>query len=359
MSHIFISYSRQDQDYVTRLAQALEFHRLPLWLDDRINYGSKWPREIQKHLDACLVFVLVMSPRSRESDWVNHELTRAIRLRKPIFPLWLEGDIWLEVESYQAVDVRHRDVPPDRFFNDLRPYFPAPVATADFITLQDVVADGLELSQTRPVGWAPPTIPTSPPTPKSATAPTAEEDDLSSEKGIDYTRLRDLLKAQDWRAADQETYEVMIRAVGKKKDDGLTSNEIRSFPCIDLQTLNGLWMKHSQEKFGFSSQRAIWESLGSPTFFNDDWEKMLKTIGWKTKGGFLNKSRFKVYDELTFSKAAPKGHFWAQIMRSWRNLGFYRDLKSGRLIDLGSTSTWDIDVASGIFSRSKSCEIKT
>jgi hypothetical protein len=42
------------------------------------------------------------------------------------------------------------------------------------------------------------------------------DDDLSSEKSIDYGKLRWLLKAQNWKAADRETYEVMIRAVGKK-----------------------------------------------------------------------------------------------------------------------------------------------
>ena len=53
MSHIFISYSRQDQAYVTLLAQALESHRLPLWLDDRIDYGTTWPRVIQDQLEQC------------------------------------------------------------------------------------------------------------------------------------------------------------------------------------------------------------------------------------------------------------------------------------------------------------------
>ncbi len=49
----------------------------------------------------------------------------------------------------------------------------------------------------------------------------AEEDDLSSEKGIDYTKLRDLLAAKNWKEADTETYRVMIQAVGKEDGDSI------------------------------------------------------------------------------------------------------------------------------------------
>jgi hypothetical protein len=44
---IFISYSRQDQAYVNELVKALAKYRLPVWLDDRIDYGETWPRVIE------------------------------------------------------------------------------------------------------------------------------------------------------------------------------------------------------------------------------------------------------------------------------------------------------------------------
>ena len=70
------------------------------------------------------------------------------------------------------------------------------------------------------------------------------EDDLRSEKGIDYRKLRDLLKAGDWQAADQETYEVMIRAVGKHAGQWFTDEELLNFPCADLLTIDRLWVKY-------------------------------------------------------------------------------------------------------------------
>jgi hypothetical protein len=126
MSFIFVSYSRQDQDYVSLLAQALETHSLPVWLDDHIDYGTTWPRDIKEHLDQCRVFVVVMSPRSENSLWVQNELTLAQKLKKPIFPLLLEGDHWFQILTIQSVDVTRGKLPPARFFNTLRPYFPVP-----------------------------------------------------------------------------------------------------------------------------------------------------------------------------------------------------------------------------------------
>lgn len=64
---IFISYSRQDKAYVNKLVQALKKQGLPVWLDDRIDYGDTWPRVIEENLKKCQVFLLVMSPRSRNS----------------------------------------------------------------------------------------------------------------------------------------------------------------------------------------------------------------------------------------------------------------------------------------------------
>jgi uncharacterized caspase-like protein len=71
------------------------------------------------------------------------------------------------------------------------------------------------------------------------------EDDLSSEKGVDYTKLRDLLKAGNWKEADYETYLVMIQAVGKKENDYFERDELLNFPCTDLRTVDHLWVKYS------------------------------------------------------------------------------------------------------------------
>lgn len=133
MGHIFISYSHKDTAYAHGLAKNLQNTGFQVWIDQRLDYGSQWPREIQKQLDTCEAFILIMTPRSFESDWVQSELQRAKRKLKPIFPLLLEGaEPWLSVESTQFYDVRGGGYPDSRFYSALKrvatptPYPPSP-----------------------------------------------------------------------------------------------------------------------------------------------------------------------------------------------------------------------------------------
>lgn len=117
MGQIFISYNRSDTEYAHQLADALQKRGFNVWIDARLDYGTQWPQEIQKQLDACDAFIVIMTPRSFESEWVQSELQRAKRKLKPIFPLLLEGDEpWLSVESTQFYDVRGARLPEPRFY---------------------------------------------------------------------------------------------------------------------------------------------------------------------------------------------------------------------------------------------------
>jgi len=117
--HVFISYSHKDSDYTHKLAEEMEGHNIPVWIDDRIDYGTRWPQVIQEKIDSCQAFVLIMSDNARGSDWVNNELTYAIGKGKKIFPLLLKGDTWLAVASIQYVNVRNRKLPEESFYKKL------------------------------------------------------------------------------------------------------------------------------------------------------------------------------------------------------------------------------------------------
>ena len=152
-------------------------------------------------------------------------------------------------------------------------------------------------------------------TEKPLTAPMyIDADDLSSEKDIDYTRLRDLLKEGKWRDADQETYEVMIRAVGKEPGGWFTSDELRNFPCADLKTIDGLWTKYSNGHFGFSVQKAIWQKHGGPTSPGKKWDQFCVEVGWQ----LADASRYLKYDELKANPHfSPRGEFPLDVWGLW------------------------------------------
>lgn len=121
MSHIFISYSHRDTEYAHALANHLQSMGFAVWIDDRLDYGSQWPNEIQKQLDSCDAFIVIMSTNAFASEWVQSELQRAKRKRKPVFPVLLEGEgPWLSVESTQFYDVRNGGMPNEEFYTDLK-----------------------------------------------------------------------------------------------------------------------------------------------------------------------------------------------------------------------------------------------
>lgn len=119
MGHIFISYSHNDKGYVHKLQEALLSQGFNVWIDDRIDYGTRWPKVIQDHLDDCDAFIVIVSENSFESEWVQNEVTRAKRIGKPFFPLLLNGSPWLSIESTQYVDVSDGSVPPEKFYSRL------------------------------------------------------------------------------------------------------------------------------------------------------------------------------------------------------------------------------------------------
>ncbi len=128
------------------------------------------------------------------------------------------------------------------------------------------------------------------------------DDDLSSEHGVDYTQLRDLLKAGQWQNADKETLAVMLKASGKEKQHWLDVESINNIPCTDLRTIDQLWLKYSNGHFGFSVQKRIWESVGGK--LNADlttWIVWGKRVGWYVENNWL------AYHSLQFNQNAPIG----------------------------------------------------
>jgi len=87
IKEIFISYSRRDQEFVTRLALELNAQVAGVWFDQSaIQAGQKWHDEIMDGIRECKAFILVLSPDSIESRYVREEVNKALQLGKTIFP---------------------------------------------------------------------------------------------------------------------------------------------------------------------------------------------------------------------------------------------------------------------------------
>lgn len=107
MSHIFISYSQANIDFVRYLRALLEAEGFGVWVDEaRLSASTRWWKTIEENITKSSAFVVVMSPQAAESDWVEREILVAEKEKRPIFPVLLSGEPWSRLANIQFEDMR-------------------------------------------------------------------------------------------------------------------------------------------------------------------------------------------------------------------------------------------------------------
>lgn len=168
-------------------------------------------------------------------------------------------------------------------------------------------------------------IPTQMATPETALKSELEPVSLS-EVGIDYNVLETLLQNQSWRKADEETQRLMLKAINKKDAGYIDRSAMNTFPCRDLQTIDQLWVKYSNGKFGFSVQKRIYQSLGGKRGYDKKvWEAVGDRLGWRMNRIWLDQ------DYLIYTNKAPQGHLPSIAMSGLLERGIY--ILMSRLMD--------------------------
>ena len=76
---VFISHSSADKDFVDRLVADLVKRSIPVWYDKMdIAIGDSIPGRVNEGLADCRHFLIVMSPSSMNSKWVQEELNAGL-----------------------------------------------------------------------------------------------------------------------------------------------------------------------------------------------------------------------------------------------------------------------------------------
>ncbi|MCP6759906.1 MAG: GUN4 domain-containing protein [Fischerella sp. CENA71] len=144
-----------------------------------------------------------------------------------------------------------------------------------------------------------------------------------TKSGFDYTVLEQLLKAKRWKAADEETTNLMLQASDRVKEQKFWESDIKVFRCDVLKDINQRWIESTKDEgkdrhFGFSVQRSIWENSGASPSSGDfaPYIEFGRKVGWIV--GNQN-----IWDQsiLIFSSDAPKGHFPADIYKRVYRIG--------------------------------------
>ncbi|MBZ8179596.1 GUN4 domain-containing protein [Oscillatoria salina] len=129
---------------------------------------------------------------------------------------------------------------------------------------------------------------------------------------LDYTKLDKLLAESRWREADLETKRLILSARGKHYLMEIEIEDLSEISYDCLEKLDRLWRKYSSDRFGFSRQDQLWQSLGGnkPDANYQTWLNFGKQVGWLDKCWLS-------WSQLNFSIDAPVGSLPAAWVEEW------------------------------------------
>jgi hypothetical protein len=98
---IFLSYSRRNKEYASQLQQQLRSQDLHAWRDETNIPGSaEWAAVIEAAIERMDALVVIVTPESAVSEWVEKECTAFLRNRKPIIPYISDPSIKSKLPKY-------------------------------------------------------------------------------------------------------------------------------------------------------------------------------------------------------------------------------------------------------------------
>ncbi len=105
MTHIFISYNREDQFRARMIADALQAEGLDVWWDTNLRAGESYDEVTEKHLREAGAVVVLWSQKSVNSKWVRAEATVGERFSKLVPAMIDHCERPLRFELVQTADL--------------------------------------------------------------------------------------------------------------------------------------------------------------------------------------------------------------------------------------------------------------
>lgn len=118
MAHVFISYARKDRLFVETLKGELRSIDLKVWVDtENLRAGEDWREGIDEAIKSSLLFIIVMTPEAKASEYVTYEWSFAMGLGITIIPIILKPtNLHYHLERLQHFDFTdHGNFPWKRF----------------------------------------------------------------------------------------------------------------------------------------------------------------------------------------------------------------------------------------------------
>jgi len=105
---VFISYAHDDSaDFVEQLANDLRCYQIRVWYDKRLHLGDDWREQLKAAINKAQVCMMVLSPASLNSDWVEWEIDYARQKGKPVFLILAQQcELPEDIKLIQYIDMQ-------------------------------------------------------------------------------------------------------------------------------------------------------------------------------------------------------------------------------------------------------------
>lgn len=93
MTTIFVSYAKDDAICTENILNDLEAHGYSVWRDPGYpgSTDNSYPRMIENAILGSAAVILLWSSSAAQSEWVERQMLFTQRLRKPLFPVIIDG----------------------------------------------------------------------------------------------------------------------------------------------------------------------------------------------------------------------------------------------------------------------------
>jgi serine/threonine protein kinase len=145
--------------------------------------------------------------------------------------------------------------------------------------------------------------------------------------GIPYlSELKEALTFGQWQEGDRLTNKIILELAAKDKIAKLTAADISQISCDVWMAIDQEWMQASNNRFGWTVQKQVWQDLGGKLIYTEDtywqfadvYEKFSDRVGWRKPRWLklgISPKIWRKYENLLFAINAPSGHlpsllFW-------------------------------------------------
>ncbi|XP_022760999.1 tetrapyrrole-binding protein, chloroplastic [Durio zibethinus] len=130
----------------------------------------------------------------------------------------------------------------------------------------------------------------------------------STSQPVSFDTLQHHLSTQNFRQADEETRRLLIILAGEaaQKRGYVFFSEVQFISEADLKAIDELWKQYSNDRFGYSVQKNLWQKV------NKDFTKFFLKVGWMKKlDTEIEQYNYRAFpDEFVWelNDETPEGH---------------------------------------------------